>query len=91
MTRLALFDLDNTLIDRDAAFRSWAEEFVDGHGMGAEEVERLVALDEHGYLPRETLLAQVKEDYGLDGRVEDLWAAYRRRIPDFVHCPPEVR
>ncbi|MFI7631834.1 HAD family hydrolase [Microbispora rosea] len=91
MTRLALFDLDNTLIDRDAAFRSWAEEFAGGHGLGAEEVERLVALDEHGYLPRETLLAQVKEDYGLDGRVEDLWAAYRRRIPDFVHCPPEVR
>lgn len=52
VTRLALFDLDNILIDRDEAFRRWAEEFADGHGLGAEAVERLVALDTYGYPPR---------------------------------------
>ncbi|MEU6412177.1 hypothetical protein [Microbispora sp. NPDC046933] len=55
MTRPALFDLDNTLVDHDEAFRRWAGEFADGHGLDAEAVERLVALDGHGYLPRETL------------------------------------
>ncbi|GLX10425.1 hypothetical protein [Microbispora sp. NBRC 16548] len=49
MTMPALFDLDNTLADRDEAFRRWAEEFADVHGLGDEAVERLVALDEHGY------------------------------------------
>ena len=28
MQRLALFDLDDTLVDRRRAFRAWAEEFV---------------------------------------------------------------
>lgn len=91
MTRLALFDLDNTLVDHDEAFRRWAEEFTADRGLGAGAVERLVALDGHGYLPRETLFARVKEDFGIDGQVEDLWAAYRRRMPDLVHCHQEVR
>ncbi|XVQ85111.1 HAD family hydrolase [Microbispora siamensis] len=91
MTRLALFDLDNTLIDRDGAFRRWAEEFAGDHDLGPDAIERLVALDGHGYLPRETLFTQVKEDFGIDGHVEDLWAAYRRRMPDLVHCPQDVR
>ncbi len=30
----ALFDLDNTLVDRDEAFRRWAEEFADGEAIG---------------------------------------------------------
>ncbi|WP_432926567.1 HAD family hydrolase [Microbispora sp. CA-135349] len=91
MTRLALFDLDNTLIDRDGAFRRWVEEFADDHGLGAEAVERLVALDGHGYLPRETLFARAKEDFGIDGDVDDLRAAYGRRMSDLAHCPQEVR
>jgi phosphoserine phosphatase len=32
VTRLACFDLDNTLIDRDAAFRAWAESFCAQNG-----------------------------------------------------------
>ncbi|MEU8177361.1 HAD-IA family hydrolase [Microbispora hainanensis] len=91
MTRLALFDLDNTLVDRDEAFRRWAEEFANDHGLDAEAVERLVALDEHGYLPRETLFAHIQEDFGIDGPAEDLWDAYRRRMPHLARCPQEVR
>jgi putative hydrolase of the HAD superfamily len=91
VTRLALFDLDNTLIDHDEAFRRWAGEFADDRGLDAGAVERLVVLDGHGYLPRETLFAQIKEDFGVEGHVEDLWAAYRRRMPELVRCPREVR
>ncbi|MFD8565209.1 hypothetical protein ACFV1N_48780 [Streptosporangium canum] len=35
MQRLALFDLDNTLIDLDAAFLLWAEEFAEEHRLRA--------------------------------------------------------
>ena len=33
MQRLALFDLDNTLVQRDRAFAAWADEFVAEHGL----------------------------------------------------------
>lgn len=33
MQRLALFDLDHTLVNLDEAFQLWAEEFVDEHGL----------------------------------------------------------
>ncbi len=44
MQRLALFDLDNTLIDLDAAFRVWAEEFVKARGLGLAAMDDLIAL-----------------------------------------------
>jgi putative hydrolase of the HAD superfamily len=50
--RLALFDLDNTLIDLDAAFRVWAGEFAAERALGAETVDWLVAVDREG-LPHE--------------------------------------
>jgi phosphoserine phosphatase len=31
---LALFDLDNTLINLDEAFQAWAREFADEHPAG---------------------------------------------------------
>ncbi|MFC6087536.1 hypothetical protein [Sphaerisporangium aureirubrum] len=34
MRRLALFDLDGTLIDLRAAFRVWAVEFATDHQLG---------------------------------------------------------
>ncbi|GAB2928027.1 hypothetical protein ACFMQL_04380 [Nonomuraea fastidiosa] len=39
---LALFDLDNTLIDRHAAFERWAAEFAAQRRLGAEAVPWLV-------------------------------------------------
>jgi beta-phosphoglucomutase-like phosphatase (HAD superfamily) len=40
---LAIFDLDNTLVDRMAAFRSWAEWFAGQHGLDpAHAVSRMI-------------------------------------------------
>ncbi|MER6946724.1 HAD-IIIA family hydrolase [Nonomuraea sp. NPDC000554] len=61
MQRLALFDLDRTLIDLDAAFLRWAEEF-----------------------------GEVRRRFALTDPVEELWAAYRRRMPSLVQCYPGV-
>jgi FMN phosphatase YigB (HAD superfamily) len=33
--RLGLFDLDNTLLGRDAAFRGWLDEFVTNYRLDA--------------------------------------------------------
>ncbi len=64
-----LFDFDDTLFDRDRAFRSWAESFVRTHleSQGElryrEAVNCLVSLDAGGYCPRETLFSKLKESY----------------------------
>lgn len=90
MYRLALFDLDNTLIDLDAAFRVWAEEFAAERALKAEAVEWLVALDHSGLPHREVFFGKVRERFRLAEPVEGLWTAYRRRMPYLVHCRPEV-
>ncbi|GAB2916551.1 hypothetical protein ACFMQL_19120 [Nonomuraea fastidiosa] len=41
MQRLALFDLDNTLVNLDEAFQVWAEEFAADHGLGNGAVDWL--------------------------------------------------
>ncbi len=68
-TNALLFDLDDTLFDRDRAFRSWAESFVRTHLelrgelRYKEAVDCLVSLDAGGYCPRETLFSKLKESY----------------------------
>ena len=57
--RLALFDLDNTLVDLNAAFAVWAAEFASAHGLGQRAVDWLVALNREGYPHREVFFAKV--------------------------------
>jgi hypothetical protein len=52
--RLMLFDLDNTLIDRAAAFRSWASRFVRERELEPDVVDWLDSIDDDGIKPRET-------------------------------------
>ncbi|MEV8371505.1 HAD family hydrolase [Kribbella sp. NPDC056861] len=82
--RLACFDLDNTLIDRDRAFRAWAEWWVRREGLGAEAVEWLLAQDEGGFRPRPDLFAGVKERFGLTDEVSAMVDAYDQEHPTFV-------
>ncbi|GII58998.1 hypothetical protein Pth03_73870 [Planotetraspora thailandica] len=90
MQQLALFDLDNTLIDLDAAFRVWAGEFAAERALGAGAVDWLVAVDREGVPHREEFFTRVRERFELPEQVEDLWSAYRRRMPFLVHCRSEV-
>ncbi|MFD9944347.1 HAD family hydrolase [Nonomuraea sp. NPDC059023] len=90
MQRLALFDLDNTLIDRDLAFRAWAEEFAGTRGLGADGVEVLVGLDRESRPRRDVFFGLVRDRFGLAEPVETLWTGYRRRMPYLVTCRPEV-
>ncbi|WP_101789161.1 HAD family hydrolase [Nonomuraea indica] len=91
MQRLALFDLDRTLIDLDAAFVMWAEEFAEQRRLGPEGVAWLVSLDRAGHPHREVFFGKVREHFRLTEAVEELWAAYRHRMPYLVQCYPRVR
>lgn len=87
---LALFDLDNTLIDRLGAFERWAAEFAAERELGQEAVPWLVAADADGAVPMGTFFALVRERFGLAEAAEELWRAYRERLPHLVRCPAEV-
>lgn len=86
---LALFDLDDTLIDHQAAFLAWAEEFAAAHGLGSEGVSRLLAAKAEYSGPKDRLFARVRAEFDLAEPVEVLWRQYRRRIPELALCRPE--
>ncbi|WP_426502062.1 HAD family hydrolase [Dactylosporangium sp. McL0621] len=82
MTGLVLFDLDDTLVDRSAAFRRWAAELCADRSLPAGAFEWLLAADRS-----EGFFAAVRARFGL---VDDVWAQYRRRMPELVTCRPGV-
>jgi FMN phosphatase YigB (HAD superfamily) len=84
LPRLACFDLDNTLIDRDAAFEAWAEWWARSEGLGAEGVRWLLAQDEGGFRPRGELFGGVRKQFGLRASVDALVEAYDREHPLFT-------
>jgi len=88
--RLALFDLDNTLIDRDAAFRRWAGEYVLSRGGGDHDVDWLVGLDASGFRPREVVFAALRERFGDDEPLEARWKRYNARMAELVTIRPAV-
>jgi putative hydrolase of the HAD superfamily len=64
-----LFDLDNTLIDRDLAFENWAKHFVTERllvidvEMANSDIEWLTALDAGGYGPKPAMFAAIQARY----------------------------
>ncbi|NUT39329.1 MAG: HAD family hydrolase [Thermoactinospora sp.] len=90
MRPLALFDLDNTLIDRLDAFKLWAAEFARDRSLGPGAVEWLIALDADGSLPMDVFFARVRERFAQAESADELWRAYRARLPSLVSCPPAV-
>ncbi|MFD6293812.1 HAD family hydrolase [Streptomyces sp. NPDC060235] len=64
MSMLLMLDLDNTLIDRDAAFRASCVDAFTQHGLLAADVEWLMEADASGYMPREALARSMTERYG---------------------------
>lgn len=71
---LLMMDLDNTLIDRDAAFRIGVVEFLAAHELPAGDVEWVMSVDGSGYVSRTVVSQAIIERYpiGLDqGEVID--------------------
>ncbi|WP_350276244.1 HAD family hydrolase [Kribbella sp. HUAS MG21] len=82
--RLACFDLDNTLIDRDAAFQQWARWWTERAGLGADAADWLVAQDNSGFTPRAQLFGLARARFGLATPVEELVASYHEEHPRFT-------
>jgi putative hydrolase of the HAD superfamily len=89
-SKLALFDLDNTLFDREASYRKWAGQFVAGAGLGPDEVEWFVEADGDGYASRSQLWIDARERYRLSETPEFLLASYRAAYIELSEPDHEV-
>jgi HAD superfamily hydrolase (TIGR01549 family) len=87
---LVLFDLDNTLADREAAFRRWAESFVADHGLAASCAEWLCTADGDGLVPRDELFGALRDRYGVTASVDELVTRYRADYPTHFAPEPDV-
>jgi putative hydrolase of the HAD superfamily len=86
---LILFDLDNTLMGRQA-FRNWAEYFSECEGLGSEAVALLCELDRDGLASREMVFAGLRDVYPNMKSVEELVRSYREEYPSFISPDPKV-
>ena len=83
---LLLLDLDNTLIDRDGAFRQWAEQIVAEHGGGALELEALIQADAGGYSPRLVVAEQAKASLDLPESLDVIVEHMKAGVVDLIRC-----
>jgi len=86
-----LFDLDNTLFDRDRAVHRWAEAFArlalpdDDDDARAEAVAFALALDARGYGAKPPMFAALKQQYpALVAGVGELVDAFYRQVPTYA-------
>jgi FMN phosphatase YigB (HAD superfamily) len=73
---LALFDLDNTLLDGEAAFARWVEAFIREHGLPEEAWPFMESADQDGMTPKEIFFEQVRAEFDISSDVEELLARY---------------
>ncbi|MCA9072655.1 MAG: HAD family hydrolase [Planctomycetaceae bacterium] len=91
-----LLDLDNTLIDRQAAHRLFCSQFVEQHlatqsfGVQKSAIEEMVAYDQFGYTSRKSYFKWLVKRFELMARPEMLWADYRARLPELFIPNPMV-
>lgn len=87
MVPLLLFDLDNTLVNRNKAFQGWAEGFLASRSLPPGDLDWFTTLDCGGYLERRVLLRAASERYGLTERMEVLLDDYRDTVTGLIECP----
>jgi putative hydrolase of the HAD superfamily len=81
---LLLCDLDDTLVDRGAAFARWAAEFAARHGQDEAFAEWLAEIDGAGFGPRPEFFVRIHEQLGSTQTLDEFVADYYRAfLPQF--------
>jgi len=91
MPSLMLLDLDNTLVDRDLAFRGWAAQFLSERSLPPTDLDWLITLDCGGHLDRQALIRATTERYGLTEDAGVLRKEYRETLTRLIDCPAPHR
>ena len=79
-------DLDDTLIERTAAFRSWITDFAQRHELERAWVDRIMLEDQRGFRSREELFDVAAEITPTSVSIDDLIAEFHDLYP--FYFPP---
>ena len=88
---LLLIDLDNTLVDREAAFARWAGGFVAELGGTPADLGWLIRTDADGYAPRDQVADAIRGRFGLSDDREFLVGRLMREHVELIELVPGVR
>jgi FMN phosphatase YigB (HAD superfamily) len=80
---VVLFDLDNTLVDRQSAYKRWARSFATTRGLDATAVDLLCELDADGLASRRDVFGPLREVFHLADSVDELIDMYRATYVSF--------
>ncbi|MGJ8721343.1 MAG: HAD family hydrolase [Salinibacterium amurskyense] len=87
---LLLLDLDNTLVDRDRAFTTWAKRFLAEIGGGAKDLEWMLAADANGYAPRQGVAERIRARFELADPVSRIVERLLYDHVELIECYPGV-
>jgi putative hydrolase of the HAD superfamily len=87
---LVLLDLDNTLLDRACAFRTWAETFVAAVGAPASDVDWILDVDADGLTDRWDVADALRDRYRLRTSAIDLVESLRDGVLRNTRLDPLV-
>jgi putative hydrolase of the HAD superfamily len=87
---LLLFGLDNTLIDREGAFRAWGRDFLEWVGAPDYDLDWLLAVDADGLTPAWDLADALQNRYGLRMPSIDLVEIVREGLLERLRLDPLV-
>jgi putative hydrolase of the HAD superfamily len=85
-----MMDLDNTLIDRDAAFRIGVAEFLAVHGLPAEDEDWVMSVDASGYATRSVVSQAIIDRYDAGLDQDEVIAFLRRGAREHAHVAAET-
>lgn len=80
--RVALFDLDDTLVDRQLAFLTATEQFVLDHRLPSDAVEVILGFNQRGMVDWPVWMAQTRDRFSLSVPLDDLIERQRQRFLD---------
>ncbi len=84
---LALFGLDDVLVDRRRAIRLWAEEFGAAHGLDDAGIAWLIHAEGRRQGSMERFFGEIRGQLGLPVPAMELWRRYRGRMLELATCP----
>jgi putative hydrolase of the HAD superfamily len=87
---LLLLSLDNTLIDREGAFRAWGQEFLERVGAPEYDLDWLLSVDADGMTPAWDLADAIQDRYRLRIPSIDLVEIVREGLLERLRLEPLV-
>ena len=87
---LAIVDLDGTLVDRDAGFARWNEEFCGDRDLGPAARAWIAELDVRFRRDRQRFFVELVDGLGLQEQPRALWVRYRSVMPSLATAFPGV-